>query len=359
MKNKIVKHYNIHNILTFQIICEDEHDYFPDFNFPLSYFEVEHVNKPSIILNIGSFEPNHEGSDIVFKKCHVKKNYIYCREQKGLAIWQVEFIGIEDEITIVNFDWERRALKAFVAPYNFPQIMYLEPLIEYKLAKMGYCLLHAAAISKDGDAILLAGRSGSSKTPLIAYSINELGCSYIGDDKVILKDGFVYSYPRYINLFNYMTKGSYSKELGGFLEKLKAALFIMSPPWMEKGLSAPKLEFNINKMTKIKSINLVYKSKDIAVSKMVIPYKNKLGLVVSLVYNNYAELWVNNLLIDCFKAYAYNFPEILQPYNFRNLYQNIHGAVNADTKINEVIINNISDDLVSDLISECNEEFRS
>ena len=357
MKNSVVKYYNVHDILTFQIVCDAEKNYLPDFNFPFSYFEVEYVEKPSIVLNISPFEPNNNGCDIVFKKCHVKRNYIYCRERDGLAAWHVEFIGIEEETTVINFAWERRTPKAFVAPHNFPQIYYLEPLIEYKLTKMGYCLLHAAAMVKGNEAILFAGRSGSSKTPLIAHSISQLGYSYLSDDKVIIRDGLVYSFPRYVNLFNYMMRGNYSKELGGFLEKLKAVVFIRKPLKIKNGRGLFTFEFNITDIARIKSINVICRSDAENCVKNAIQHENKQRLIASLVYNNYAEMWVSNLFIDYLKAYAYIFPEVLQPYTFGNLYQSIYGAINDNVEMNEILVNrsfvhSISEDLTSDLINE-------
>ena len=155
MKKRIVKHYNVHDILTFQIVCDDGNNYLPDFNFPFSYFEVESVDNPDIILSIGPFEPNNADCDIVFKKYHIKKDYVYCQEQEGLASWQVEINGLEDETTIIYFNWIRKPLRGFVAPNNLSQVVYLESFLDYKLKKKGKCLFNEADVcNKEKKAIL-------------------------------------------------------------------------------------------------------------------------------------------------------------------------------------------------------------
>ncbi|WP_153015967.1 hypothetical protein [Methanofollis ethanolicus] len=321
MRKRIVKNYNIHDILTFQIVCDDGNDYLPDFNFPFSYFEVESVQDPDIILNVGPFKPNNSECDIVFRKYHIKKDYIYCREQEGLAKWQVEINGIETEEIIINFCWIHKSLRGVVAPNNFSQVVYLESLIDYILAKKGYCLLHVAAVCNDeNEALLFSGRSGSSKTSAIAYSINNLEYSYLGDDKIIIKNGIAYSFLRYFGLFNHLLVSDYSKEHGTFIEKIKAAVFIMkrSHKLMSK--------FNIAEQGEIRSISLVDKVQG-SISDLTKVSDHYDATTCSLINNNLAESLCNlnntsdldipNYFFDMMCAYSYifhnrssfNFPE--------------------------------------------------
>lgn len=357
MKKRIVKHYNVHDILTFQIVYEDERNYFPDFNFPFSYFEVESVENPDIILNIGPFEPNNDGCDIVFKKYHIKKGYIYCREQEGLASWQVEFEGVEDETTLINFAWLRKPLRAFVAPNNFSQVVYLESLLGFKLAKKGCCLLHVAAIcNNNNEALLLSGRSGSSKTSAIVYSIKELEYSYLGDDKIIVNDGFAYCFPRYFGLFCHLLVSDYSKEHGTFIEKLKAAAYIMESSHRSAN------GFKSSEKGKIKNVSLVYKvqSPVLDIDKVLDHYSSTIG---SFVNNNLAEdvsnlnntsnLDIPSYFFNLMCAYTYIFPENRNFFNPQKNTELLKDSIYENIEINEVF--NLKTGLKSffDGIGEC------
>lgn len=79
--------YNIHNILKFKIMKEKRRlDLIRDINLPLSFFEVEQIDEPDIILNIGKFTPfNNECYLIDHNKYYVKENYLYVDDSAGRA----------------------------------------------------------------------------------------------------------------------------------------------------------------------------------------------------------------------------------------------------------------------------------
>lgn len=339
IENGFIKHFDLHGILTFQVIYPKEKNILSDYNFPYSYFEVENVENPSIILNIKPFDPDIKDCDVVFKKYFVKKNYIYCKDQEGLFSWKIEFKGIDDDITFVNFWWERLPPKALIAPYNFPQKSFIEPLIEYKLSKKGYCLLHSAAISNNKKATLMVGRSGASKTSIIAHCLNKLGYSYLGDDKVIIKNGMVFSFPRYIGIFNYLINNDYSKEMSGIFEKIKCIYFLI----VKRNHS---INFRIEDKSIIGNINVICKSKE-NTFPLITPL-NKGSLIRSLINNNLAErqmdeLNTNDLTIDShfhnyLTAYSYVFPDLKYPSYKQTMYDIFVNSISDDINISEIII---------------------
>lgn len=335
-----IRHYDLHGILKFQVRYEAQNIILPGYNFPYSYFEVEHVDNPSIILNIAPFEPDNDGCDIVFGKYHVKEGYVYCHDQEGLSSWHVEFHGIGTEKTVINFCWNRLPPRALIAPSYFPQAIYIEPLLDFKLAEKGYCLLHSAAVAHNKKAILFAGRSGASKSPIIAYYLKERGYSFMGDDKVIIKEGNVYSFPRSIKLFNYSFKHDYTKELGGLLEKVKAVYY------MRQTEDKNGYEFGLEDKASIYSINILSKSQETELP--LIHPKKREEIVSSLVNSNLGELVcdllnTNKLSIDsyflnCMLAYSYIFPDSLYSTYSALIRKNIDNALYNNLRMSEIVL---------------------
>ena len=52
--------YNIHGILKFQILIDKKFKLFNYLNIEHRFFEVDHIDKPDIRLNIGKFQPSNE-----------------------------------------------------------------------------------------------------------------------------------------------------------------------------------------------------------------------------------------------------------------------------------------------------------
>lgn len=80
--------------------------------------------------------------------------------------------------------------------------------MQLMLLSENHSLIHAAALCRDGQAILIPGMSGSGKTPLVAELVRSEGWKLLGDDLLIinpqgevlsfLKDFVIYAYHKAI-----------------------------------------------------------------------------------------------------------------------------------------------------------------
>ena len=89
--------YNLHDILQFQIARDKKRDFMRDLNLEFSFFEVDAIGNPDIILNIGKFTPSNNDCYLIDHKYHIKENYLYCKDFSGKAKWEVEILGFEEQ----------------------------------------------------------------------------------------------------------------------------------------------------------------------------------------------------------------------------------------------------------------------
>lgn len=221
--------YNIHDILTFQIIRNKRKDLLTDLNLMFSFFETkEEIADPDIVLNIGKFEPSNNNCYVIGHKYHIKNNYFYCKDSDGKARWEVEIFGFEDGKATINFDANVFGLPSFLIPELLPQNLLLRPLIEYKLAQKGYFLIHAGAVSKDNNAYLLEGRGGAFKTTLAMDLVRREGFGFMTDDRVIIHKDTVLSFPIHYNLFTFRVNHLPTEDPRGFLDKAHIVKYLWS-----------------------------------------------------------------------------------------------------------------------------------
>lgn len=194
--------YNIHDLLTVKIQGSGGRD--PTRNLRYSYFAIaEDPGEPDILLNIGPFEPQHNGAEAIAHKYYVKENYFYCAEKGSKSKWKIEVFGFETGKTVINFDGRRHGVRGVVFP-TFMAQEFLMPFIEYKLAKNHHFLIHGGAVCKDSQGYLLTGRPGVWKTSLLMDVMRTNEYQFLGDDRVILGgNGSIFSFPTSLFLFNY------------------------------------------------------------------------------------------------------------------------------------------------------------
>lgn len=216
---KQVLNYNIHNILKFQIFLDKKFNLFKYFNIEHRFFEVDSVDKPDIILNIGKFKPSNEDSYIVDGKYYIKDNYFYCKDSEGTTKWEVEISGFESGDTIINFDIRVPGVRGFL-PILSAHNLFLSSIIDHKLSNKGYFLLHSAGLGKDNKAFLLAGMGGAFKTTLAMDFIRKAGFDFFGDERVIFHDGHILSYPVGLVSFDYRCRYLPTENKRNFLDKI-------------------------------------------------------------------------------------------------------------------------------------------
>jgi HprK-related kinase A len=75
--------------------------------------------------------------------------------------------------------------------------------LQMALGQKSFLLLHAAAVEKDGRALLMTGPSGAGKSTLGAL-LGELGWRFMGDEFALLglDDGLLHPFPRAVSLKN-------------------------------------------------------------------------------------------------------------------------------------------------------------
>jgi len=216
---KQILSYNIHNILKFQIIRDTTYNWRDRINLKFSYFEVDYVEDPDIILNIGKFVPSCTSCYSVDHKYYIKHNYLYCKDSEGVADWEIQIDGLEDSRTVIHYYGKIRGMSSLLNP-DFLAQNFLLKIIEYKLYLKGYYLAHAGGVSKDGKGYILAGRGGSFKTTLCMDLIRKRGYKLLGDDRVLIGKGSAYSFPMSLWVFSYMLQHLDNENAWKFSHKL-------------------------------------------------------------------------------------------------------------------------------------------
>jgi hypothetical protein len=277
---KQILNYNIHDILKFQIVRNKRRDIVKDLNLSFSFFEVEdEISEPDIVLNIGKFVPSNENCYVICNKYYIKENYFYCKDQKGRAKWEVEIFGFEEEKTLINFNGVVFNPKYPLMRDLFPQTLILRPLIEYKLSKKGYFLIHSGGISKDGMGYVLAGRGGAFKTSLIMDFVRRKGFDFLGDDRVIISKNEVLSFPMFFIGFNYRTKYLPTEDLQGVLGRIRLIRYL------EK-TTIDGTDTSITRASALKSLFFISKTNNSVLSKKNLSLKKAVN---KLIINNKLE----------------------------------------------------------------------
>lgn len=308
---KQVLNYNIHDILKFQIFLDKKFNLFNYLNIEHRFFEVDRADEPDVILNIGKFKPSNEDSYIVDSKYYIKKNYFYCKDSEGKTKWEVEIFGFESGDTIINFDIKVPGVRGLL-PILSAHNLFLSSVIDYKLSNKGYFLLHSAGLGKDNKAFLLAGMGGAFKTTLAMDFIRKAGFDFFGDERVILHDGCIWSYPVGLVSFDYRCRYLPTEKKRNFLDKIGLIKHNIN-----NYDHLDRLKLNVSEMSELSALFFILKQS--ARKPMTI---NEYGLenaVDKLIVNNMMEMnhaYMPNLMgissnpfFEYFLAYSFVFPE--------------------------------------------------
>lgn len=278
-----ILNYNIHDIIKFRIIRDIGYGLRDLINLKFSFFEVEDVGDPDITLNIGKFTPSNENCYLVDYKYYIKENYFYCKDSEGKAEWEVEISGFEDGETIVNFNGRIKGFQSFMNP-DFIAQNFLLRLIEYKLGRKGYFLVHSAGISKNNQAYVLAGRGGTFKTSLCMDFIRRGGFEFLGDDRVILHKDKVFSFPMGLRVFGFMCDHLPNEDSWNFPNKIRFAKCL----WDTK--SKKDNPIKVGKPSKLKSLLFIVRTNKETISERRIPLNEA---VDKLIANNRLEDFIS------------------------------------------------------------------
>lgn len=194
-----------------EIVGSNRFDQSRDLKF--SFFQVDNVNDPDIVLRIGRFKPLNHGCQLVEQKYHVKENYLYCKDSDGLSRWEVEINGFEEGRTEINFNGGRIDPMYILLPNLWAQDV-VKPMLEYKLAQKSHSFIHGGAVSKDSKVYIFAGRSGATKTSLIMDLVRKGNFDYLADERLILGKGKVLCFPMSLFVFDYTLNHCSTEYLG-------------------------------------------------------------------------------------------------------------------------------------------------
>lgn len=296
---KEMLNYNIHNILKFQITRDKKRNFMKDLNLEFSFFEVEEdMDDPDIVLNIGKFIPSNNDCYLIDHKYHIKENYIYCKDFGGKAKWAVEIFGFEDGATTINYNG-RVPWSAALFPDRLPQNIILQPLIEYKLCKKDYLLIHSAGISNNNKGYVLAGRPSAFKSTLTMDFVRRTGFSWLGDDRVIIHKDKILSFPVSPITFNFKCKYLPTEEFQGFLDKIRFVKYL------HHNIDCENCDAPISKSSKLEALLFIARTNRGVIKKRSVYLEET---VDKLVENNRAEM----MLLHFYKymlAYSFVFPD--------------------------------------------------
>lgn len=287
---KDVLNYNIHNILTFKIVRDKKTDFMKDLNLPFSFFEVNEIENPDIILNIGKFSPSNSNCYIIDHKYYIKDNYFYCKDSGGSAKWEFEIFDFENGDTIINFDGKIIGPEALFYPDLLPQDILLRPLIEYKLRKKGYLLIHAGGVSKNNKGYVLTGRGSSFKTSLSMDLIRKSKFEFLGDDRVILHGNKILCFPVHLKAIEYKINNLPNETFRDSSNKLNIKSymkFFNFLKYLHKNVDYQNIKVPIVELSTLKKIFFILRTKRQDVKKLKISSEEGIRKIT---INNQADL---------------------------------------------------------------------
>ena len=230
--------------------------------------DVTFVNSYNEILReVGEFDGKVHISENIFCRKYIKKDLTFTIIIKSGDSKRVQLIFYEKKKNM----WE--LINKNMISYNI-----ILRIIEFMLLKKGILLVHAAAVEKEGSSHVLVGRGGSLKTSICLNLIRKYGFNYIGDDRIILKDGYAYPFPMNYSLFNYMINNRSDE----FITAIDKVQYLLSHG---KYLEYSKIA---QPRSKIENVFLIYRHKEAPVNPP------ELGDVASrLVVNNFMENFID------------------------------------------------------------------
>jgi hypothetical protein len=204
-------------------------------------------------------------------------------------------------------------------------------MIDFKLLSRGFVSLHAAAAANSGGAVVFPGRGGTFKTSLMMDYVRELNYSLLGDDRIIVKENNVFSFPVHSKLFDYRINNMKTEDYLRF-DKYKYLLY--------QRFHKQKCNYITDK-ARISSIYFIIKSteKDIKVLEI-----SKSDVLAKTVQSHKMEtisgpviMGVSKGLYDYFAVYSYVFPRNKIAY-YWDIYESILDKSLNNNKYYEIFL---------------------
>jgi hypothetical protein len=174
---------------------------------------------------VGPFKPVLNGCKVYERRFFVRDDFIYGKGGVLRTKWALQIEGLNKRELSVDIESKSRSIRGFFAP-NLLANNFLLPLLELKFFDQGYFLLHSAAVSDNKKGYLISGRGGSFKTSIVMDLIRRYGYEYLGDERVLIGFGRIFSFPMHIQIFEFLLK-SMKNEFMNAYEKLRLIVYLL------------------------------------------------------------------------------------------------------------------------------------
>lgn len=221
-----INYYSINNIINFVVIDKKNsfNRLFDSFDIHYENFRIEkEPENIDLIIEIGHFKPNlTDCYEVGLGRLFFRKDWMYISAEKYKgAKWRFEVDGFEKEKTIVRIDCNSLG-RIFITGY------VIDFLIHLKLLRKGFPIIHASAVSKNDNGLILSSSGGGGKTT-IAINMTTQDSNFLGDNYVMIHRGEIFAFPTSLSIFTYnlspiILKALYRKE----------RLFFKLKKWLEK-----------------------------------------------------------------------------------------------------------------------------
>lgn len=202
-------HYSVHDVVRFKIVEKTGFlkRYLSGTEIQYKNFEADRSDDLDFVVRLGEFTPRNTDCIVLDDKYYIKRDYIFCEEDSyKLAKWKFEISGFESGNMRVS-------VSSNLSGSFFVSGFIIDSLLRFKLETMGYSVVHASCVSKDGRAIALSSQSGGGKTR-IALHLVENEYDFLGDNFLIIKNGRALSFLSPLNVFTYNLSPSIKSSFG-------------------------------------------------------------------------------------------------------------------------------------------------
>jgi len=222
----VVKDFDIHGLVKLRLEWDFYRAILEDLDLKLNYFRVAEVDRPDILVSIGPFKPTLEGCEAYDGKYFVRKDFVYCTDRNFQCRWEFQLSGLSGSQLVMNVHASSYNARAALAP-NLLVHTLLMPLLEWEFLKRGFLLLHSAAVSKDGQAYIIAGRGGAFKTSVVMDLVRREGYGYMSDERALVAPHLVFSFPTHLQIFAYCLSKLSSEYISPF-DKLRLLAYLLA-----------------------------------------------------------------------------------------------------------------------------------
>lgn len=183
-----VTHYNIHDILTFEVQSfSNRYSRLVENEYSTYRVSGKIDGKPDIKLILGSCnKPKWDNVQIVDKKYFISDRSIWARDSYKVAFWDVLIKEFDKETMELHFNGN------LFSPYVLIKL-FVEPLIRIKMMLKGYPMVHSCCLCDGSEGVVIPASPSTGKTMTLLNWISE-GNPFVSDEYSILHCGKVYSF---------------------------------------------------------------------------------------------------------------------------------------------------------------------